>query len=92
VGWAWPIAAVALLIVAVTGSYRRVERVAITVGLFELTFFFVAWAAHLDGAAMLAGAVDVPFRNPDYMYLAAANIGAVIMLWMVFYQQVGHRR
>ena len=37
--------------------------------------------------ALLAGAVDIPYRNPDYLYLAAANIGAVVMPWMVFYQQ-----
>ncbi len=82
-----PIAAGALLIVVLTGSYRRVERVAIAAGLFELVFFFVAWAAHPDGVALLAGAVDIPYRNPDYLYLAAANIGAVVMPWMVFYQQ-----
>jgi Mn2+/Fe2+ NRAMP family transporter len=82
-----PIAAVCLLAVVMTGSYRRVERVAIAVGLFELAFFFVAWAAHPSVAGMLAGAVDIPIRNRDYLYLAAANIGAVIMPWMVFYQQ-----
>ena len=82
-----PLAAAALLAVALTGSYRRVERFAIVVGLFELAFFFVAWAAHPDGAALLAGAIDIPFHNPDYLYLAAANIGAVVMPWMIFYQQ-----
>src|ERR1700722_10544040 len=82
-----PIAAVALLAVVFTGSYRRVERVAIAVGLFELAFFFVAWAAHPDVAELLSGSVDIPFGNPDYRYLAAANIGAVIMPWMIFYQQ-----
>jgi Mn2+/Fe2+ NRAMP family transporter len=82
-----PVAAIALLAVVLTGSYRRVERLAIALGLFELAFFFVARAAHPDAGAMLAGAVDIPFRNPDYLYLAAANIGAVVMPWMVFYQQ-----
>lgn len=82
-----PMAAAALLIVVLNGSYRRVERLAIAVGLFELAFFFVAWSAHPDVPEMLAGAVSIPFRNPDYLYLAAANIGAVIMPWMVFYQQ-----
>lgn len=82
-----PVAVVALLVVVFTGSYRRVERFAIAVGLFELAFFFVAWAAHPDGAALMAGAVDIPYRDPQYLYLAAANIGAVIMPWMVFYQQ-----
>ncbi len=53
-----PIAAAALLAVVITGSYRRVERVAIAVGLFELAFFFVAWAAHPDMSELLAGAVQ----------------------------------
>jgi Mn2+/Fe2+ NRAMP family transporter len=82
-----PIAAVALLAVVLTGSYRRVERVAIAVGLFELAFFGVAWMAHPDPMAMLAGSIDIPFANKDYMYLVAANIGAVVMPWMIFYQQ-----
>ncbi len=82
-----PVAAVALLAVVLTGSYRRVERVAIAVGLFEFAFFFVAWAAHPDPHALVSGALDIPFANKDYVYLAAANIGAVIMPWMVFYQQ-----
>ena len=82
-----PIAAIALLAVVLTGSYRRVERAAIFVGLFEFAFFFVAWAAHPDPHALLAGTFDIPFTNKAYVYLVAANIGAVIMPWMVFYQQ-----
>jgi NRAMP (natural resistance-associated macrophage protein)-like metal ion transporter len=82
-----PIAAIGLLTVVITGSYRRMERIAIAVGLFELAFFFVAWAAHPDVSEMLSGAVSIPYRNPDYLYLSAANIGAVIMPWMIFYQQ-----
>ncbi|HVC58898.1 MAG TPA: divalent metal cation transporter [Acetobacteraceae bacterium] len=82
-----PIAAIALLAVVITGSYRRVERVAIAVGLFELAFFLVAFAAHPNPRAMLAGSLDIPYANKDYLYLAAANIGAVVMPWMIFYQQ-----
>ena len=81
------LAAAALLVVVLTGSYRRVERVAIAVGLFEFAFFFVAWAAHPSLGEMMRGSVSIPWRNPDYLYLSAANIGAVIMPWMVFYQQ-----
>jgi Mn2+/Fe2+ NRAMP family transporter len=82
-----PLAAASLLVMVITGSYGRVERVAIAVGLFELAFFFVAWAAHPSIGGMLRGAVDLPLRNSDYLYLAAANVGSVIMPWMVFYQQ-----
>ncbi len=81
------LSAAALLAVVLTGSYRRVERVAIILGLFELAFFGVAWAARPDLHMIATGALDIPFRNPDYLYLAAANIGAVIMPWMIFYQQ-----
>jgi NRAMP (natural resistance-associated macrophage protein)-like metal ion transporter len=82
-----PLAALALLAVVLTGSYRRVERAAIAIGLFELAFFFVAFAAHPDAGAMLSGSLHIPYANKDYLYLAAANIGAVIMPWMIFYQQ-----
>ena len=82
-----PIAAFALLAVVITGSYRRVERAAIAVGLFELAFFLVAFAAHPSLTAMLTDAVNIPYANKDYLYLAAANIGAVVMPWMIFYQQ-----
>jgi Mn2+/Fe2+ NRAMP family transporter len=36
---------------------------------------------------MLNGLLHAPIPNDDYMMLVAANIGAVIMPWMVFYQQ-----
>ena len=77
----------ALLLIVLTGSYRRVERAAIFVGLFEFAFFGVAWAAHPNLTAMAAQAVRIPFANKHYLYLVAANIGAVIMPWMIFYQQ-----
>jgi Mn2+/Fe2+ NRAMP family transporter len=78
---------VALLAVVFTGSYRRVERVAIIIGLFELAFFFVAWAARPDVGLLVHQSVSVPLLDPNYEYLVAANIGAVIMPWMIFYQQ-----
>jgi Mn2+/Fe2+ NRAMP family transporter len=81
------ISGVALLAMVLTGSYRRVERAAICVGLFELAFFGVAWAAHPDLATMAAEMVNIQPENKAFMYLVAANIGAVIMPWMIFYQQ-----
>ena len=77
----------ALLLTVLTGSYRRVERVAIAVGLFEFAFFGVAWAAHPDIGQMAAQSIRIPFADKHYLYLVAANIGAVIMPWMIFYQQ-----
>ncbi len=81
------IAAVALLAVVLTGSYRRIERVAIVIGLFELAFVFVAWAARPDMRAVLSGSLDIAYSDRDYLYLASANIGSIVMPWMIFYQQ-----
>jgi len=82
-----PLAAAALLAIVITGSYRRVERLAIIIGLFEFAFFGVAWAARPDLGALVHDSLSMPLANTSYLYLVAANIGAVIMPWMIFYQQ-----
>jgi NRAMP (natural resistance-associated macrophage protein)-like metal ion transporter len=76
-----------MLVVVWSGSYRRVELVALLVGLFEFVFFWVAYAAHPQAGELAGGLLDIPVANTDYLYLVAANIGAVIMPWMIFFQQ-----
>lgn len=76
-----------LTLVAWTGSYRSLERIAIAIGAFELVFLFVAWKAHPTLHEITKGLTTIPFTNHNYLYLVAANIGAVIMPWMIFYQQ-----
>ena len=76
-----------LLAIAFTRSYRSVERIALFVGAFELVFLLVAWLAHPSLSEVGAGFVSIPIGDPKYLYLASANIGAVIMPWMVFFQQ-----
>ncbi len=82
-----PMAAGAVLAIVLTGSYRRVERAAIVIGLFELAFFAVAWAARPSLAAMAGDAIRLPFGDRAFLYMAAAVIGATFNPWMVFYQQ-----
>jgi NRAMP (natural resistance-associated macrophage protein)-like metal ion transporter len=82
-----PLAAAALLAIVATGSYRRVERTALVIGLFELAFFIVAWVAHPDLASLAKDAVALPLGNREFLYLATAIIGASFNPWMVFYQQ-----
>ena len=77
----------ALLIMAFTRSYLTVERIAIVVGGFELVFLLVAWMAHPSLGEIASGSLSIPLGDPKYLYLASANIGAVIMPWMVFFQQ-----
>ena len=82
-----PLAAAALLAIVGTGSYRRVERAAIVIGLFELAFFAVAWAARPKLAQIAGDAFDLPFGNQAFLYMVAAIIGATFNPWMIFYQQ-----
>jgi len=82
-----PLAVIALLAIVGTGSYRRVERTAIFVGLFELAFFVVAWASHPTLAGLTKDAFDLPLGDRNFLYMTAAIIGAVFNPWMIFYQQ-----
>jgi Mn2+/Fe2+ NRAMP family transporter len=76
-----------LILVAVTGSYQRVERIAIAVGLFELVFLVTMVMSWPQPAQVAQGLASFPVTNPSYLLLVAANIGAVVMPWMIFYQQ-----
>ena len=82
-----PMAAAALLAIVGAGVYRRVERAAIVIGLFELAFFAVAWAARPSLAQVASDAVRIPFGDRQFLYMVAAIIGATFNPWMVFYQQ-----
>ena len=76
-----------LLGVVLTGSYRRVERIGIAVGLFEVALVIAAFMAHPDVSEMRNEFFSVPIKDSEYVTLVAANVGAVIMPWMIFYQQ-----
>jgi Mn2+/Fe2+ NRAMP family transporter len=83
-----PGAALLLVVVVASGTYRRVELIGLCLGLFELAFLVAAIRAHPAPGA-LAGSLlsSQPLGNSTYMALAAANVGAVVMPWMIFYQQ-----
>ena len=82
-----PVATVLLLAVALLGRYRRAERIGILVGLGELAFIVAMVLAGPNLGDIVSGATSIPLDKPGYVYLLAANIGAVIMPWMIFYQQ-----
>lgn len=81
------LATVLLLGIVYTSSYTRVERVALFLGAFEIAFVAVAIYAHPQVNVILKQFASIPLGDANYLYLVAANIGAVIMPWMVFYQQ-----
>ena len=77
----------ALIVMALTRGYLTIERIALIIGGFELIFVIVAYLAQPNSADLLSESFTIPFDNKDYLYLVSANIGAVIMPWMVFFQQ-----
>ena len=82
-----PIVTALLVMVGLSGSYRRVEKIGLAVGLLELLFIVAAWMAKPDFTQMAHGMASFPVGQGNYLFLLAANVGAVIMPWMVFYQQ-----
>jgi Mn2+/Fe2+ NRAMP family transporter len=82
-----PAATVFLISLALTGSYGRLERIGIAVGLAELAFFAAVVISHPRIGALAHGLGSLPLGNSSYVLLIAANVGAVIMPWMIFYQQ-----
>jgi Mn2+/Fe2+ NRAMP family transporter len=84
------LAAAALLgIVIFTASYKRAEGFALALCLLELLFIPAAFAAHPHVADVVRYGVfgSQPLGDRTYLLLVASNIGAVIMPWMIFYQQ-----
>ncbi len=76
-----------LLGIVLTGSYCRVEHIGIAVGLFEISLVIAAFMAHPNFGTIGEEFFSVPILNHEYLNLIAANVGAVIMPWMIFYQQ-----
>lgn len=83
-----PAAALFLVAIVCSGGYRRVEVIGIGLGLFELAFLVAAVLAHPSAHALGHGITSSqPLGNSSYLALVAANVGAVVMPWMIFYQQ-----
>jgi NRAMP (natural resistance-associated macrophage protein)-like metal ion transporter len=78
-----------LLFVVFTGSYRRAENIALIFSLTGFVFIPAAIFAHPDYHQLVFKGLfgSQPLGNKDYIWLIAANAGAVIMPWMIYYQQ-----
>ena len=83
------VSATVLIGIAFSGRYKRAEMFALGLCVLELLFIPAAFAAHPDPGALVREGLfgNQPLGNRDYLLLVAGNIGAVIMPWMIFYQQ-----
>ena len=81
------LAAASLWAVVLSGSYRRIEKIALAFGLFELSFLVVAVTVRPDWSVVEVHLADLPVHDHGFMYLVAALVGSVFNPWMLFYQQ-----
>merc|ERR1719258_1011404 len=76
-----------MLALACSGSYAKAEKIGLIVGSIQVVFFVLMFAARPSFMEMLEDSVKFPINNGDFGNLVTANIGAVIMPWMLAYQQ-----
>jgi len=86
-----PLSAVALIAIAITGSYRRWERFTVVLCLLDIAWFVLARRAHHGGSPILHDAL-VPHvppggLSPDLVFLVIAIVGTTIAPWQLFFQQ-----
>ena len=89
--WGVPVAAVALTALALTGSYRRWERIVVFLCLLDLAWFAIAFRVHPAPGEVLRHAL-VPGRpagglTASWLFLVIAIVGTTIAPWQLFFQQ-----
>merc|ERR1719379_544385 len=76
-----------MLALALSGSYAKAEKIGLMVGSIQVVFFVLMFAAKPSFMEILEDSVKFPITNGTFGNLVTANIGAVIMPWMLAYQQ-----
>jgi len=79
--------ALALILLALTGSYAVAEKVGLAMGILQVFFFATIFMNHPSGTEIWEDLWTFPMNKDGYVKLITANIGAVIMPWMLAYQQ-----
>lgn len=78
------------LIIALGGSYKRVENVLLALSAFILVYLMAFVAVGINVHALSQSLMELTnpglYLGSNYLYLLAANVGAVIMPWMLYYQ------
>lgn len=83
-----PLAAAAVWVLVVRGTYRRVERVFLAATLVYATYVASAVLARPPWGDVLRATVTPAFsRDPAFVAMAIGVVGTTIAPWMQFYQQ-----
>jgi len=86
-----PLVAAGLLLIAVTGSYRRWERTVVFLCLLDLAWFFIAYVLRPPFGQIVQGTL-VPHMplgglTTPLMFLVIAVVGTTVAPWQLFFQQ-----
>lgn len=86
-----PLAAVALILITLTGSYRRWERTVVFLCLLDLAWFYIAFAMKPAMAPALRNAfipsMPIGGITSDLTFLVIAIVGTTVAPWQLFFQQ-----
>ncbi len=83
-----PVAAGAVWLLIVGGSYKRVQRVFLVLSLVFVTYVVAAFMAQPDwGVALHSTVVPEAQASPGFIALVIAMIGTTIAPWMMFFAQ-----
>jgi len=87
--WAGTLFAAALILTIVCRcKYKQIEVIAVCLGLCELSFVVTMFCFHPSLGEVFRGMADTShLHEKEFLQLIAANIGAVIMPWMIYFQQ-----
>jgi Mn2+/Fe2+ NRAMP family transporter len=86
-----PVAACALMLLVVTGSYRRWERIVIFLCLLDLTWLALAWTSSRSAGEIVRNTL-IPSVPPkgitgSLVFLVVGIVGTTIAPWQLFFQQ-----
>jgi NRAMP (natural resistance-associated macrophage protein)-like metal ion transporter len=86
-----PVAAVAVWLLVVRGTYASVEKIFLAASLFYVCYIIAGLLAHPDWKAAVIATVSRPssggIRNYSYLFMVVGLVGTTIAPWMQFYLQ-----
>jgi Mn2+/Fe2+ NRAMP family transporter len=86
-----PLAAIALIVMVLTGSYRRWERITVVLCLFDLAWLVIAFKVRPSSGEIFHHTIipGIPQGGltASLMFLVIAIVGTTIAPWQLFFQQ-----
>ncbi len=86
-----PLAAAAVWVLVVQGTYDSVEKIFLAASLFYVSYIVAGLLAHPDWKAAALATVSRPsgvgIRNYGYLFMVIGLVGTTIAPWMQFYLQ-----